>query len=327
MWHTSDELAMGAWVQSKHIFVGETRIATKFNIAGNQNTQAEQQSVYFYHTDHLGSAQTITNWQGVIHERLEYTPYGELWIDWRAPGALHATPFRFTGHEHDRETGLIYAGARYMDPRTSRWLSTDPAMWEGDFIPGAPVSDAARQRNENLPGQGGVFNVINLHVFNYGANNPIRYVDPDGRFNIQAGFGWGPAIRMRVQFHEGRITTSVQVGVGIGGEFRISPIGRQEELGSSLSVGVEASIGAKLHPHFSGGFAAEVSYDNRGNFTNQAELSVTHTPTGHKAGVKVNHGRLGRIMGQSDSHDFVPTGFGGSAMLFVGVGLENTIER
>jgi len=124
--------------------------------------------------------QTVTNWQGLIHERLEYTPYGELWIDWRAPGALHATPFRFTGHEHDRETGLIYAGARYLDPRTSRWLSTDPAMWQGDFLPSAPISAAARQRNENLP-NGGVFNAINLHVFNYSNNNPIRYVDPDGR--------------------------------------------------------------------------------------------------------------------------------------------------
>ena len=28
--------------------------------------------MYHYHTDHLGSAQTITNWRGEIHERLEY---------------------------------------------------------------------------------------------------------------------------------------------------------------------------------------------------------------------------------------------------------------
>jgi len=181
MWHVSDSLAMGDWVQSKHIFVGESRIATKINIAGNQNTQAEMQSVYHYHTDHLGSAQTITNWRGEIHERLEYAPYGELWIDWRAPNALHVTPFRFTGMERDRETGLIYYGARYLDPRMSRWLSTDPAMWEGDFLPGAPINDEARERNGNLPGEGGVYNAINLHVFNYASNNPVKYVDPDGR--------------------------------------------------------------------------------------------------------------------------------------------------
>jgi len=36
-----------------------------------------------------------------------------------------STPFRFTGKERDEETGLYYYGARYLDPRTSRWLSTD----------------------------------------------------------------------------------------------------------------------------------------------------------------------------------------------------------
>jgi RHS repeat-associated protein len=59
----------------------------------------------------------------------------------------------FTSKELDGETGLYYYGARYLDPRTSRWLSGDPAM--GDYIPGAPVNDEARKRNGNLPGMGG----------------------------------------------------------------------------------------------------------------------------------------------------------------------------
>jgi hypothetical protein len=51
-------------------------------------------------------------------------------------------PYRFTGKERDEETGLYYYGARYLDGKASRWLSTDPAV--GDYIPGAPVDDEAK---------------------------------------------------------------------------------------------------------------------------------------------------------------------------------------
>jgi len=83
--------------------------------------------------------------------------------------------------ELDAETGLYYYGARYLDPRTSRWLSGDPAIYEGDYLPSAPINDEARKRNQNLPGMGGIFNHVNMHVYHYGGNNPVKYVDPDGR--------------------------------------------------------------------------------------------------------------------------------------------------
>jgi len=75
--------------------------------------------------------------------------------------------------------GLYYYGARYLDPKYSRWISCDPAL--GEYIPVAPTNDEAKKHNSNLPGNGGVFNAINLHLYHYAGNNPVKYTDPDGK--------------------------------------------------------------------------------------------------------------------------------------------------
>ena len=106
-------------------------------------------------------------------------------------------PKKFVSKERDAETGLYYYGARYLDSKTSRWLSGDPAM--GEYVPEAPINDEARKRNGNLPGQGGVFNYVNLHVYHYAGNNPVKYTDPNGEF-----FGLDDAIGSAIQcFRDG----------------------------------------------------------------------------------------------------------------------------
>jgi len=163
----------------KHIFVGNSRLVTAMTHTDNNGDNAEQREKrYYYHSDHLGSAQFVTDWRGKQYEHIEYTPYGELWIEEVAAG-LDKLPFRFTGKEMDEETGLYYYGARYLDPKYSRWLSGDPAL--NDYIPKAPIDDEAKKHNENLPGMGGVYNIVNMHLYHYAGNNPVKYTDPDGR--------------------------------------------------------------------------------------------------------------------------------------------------
>jgi RHS repeat-associated protein len=159
--------------------LGETRLVTKIGRADGSFTGEEKAKQYWYHSDHLGSAQLITNVEGEEYERIEYTPYGELWVERASAASNIDIPYRFTGKEKDEETGLYYYGARYLDPKYSRWLSTDPAL--SDYIPGAPINDEAKKRNGNLPGMGGVFNSVNLHLYHYAGNSPVKMKDPDGK--------------------------------------------------------------------------------------------------------------------------------------------------
>jgi len=163
--------------RSKHIYVGETRVATRLNIEGHTDAGYEELNTYYYHGDHLGSAQVVSDYRGDPYERMEYTPYGELWVEEKSD-AFDRIPFRFTAKEWDEETSLYYYGARYLDPRSSRWASPDPAL--ASYLP-APGGDPA-----GLPGEGGVFNDLNLALYGYAGNNPVRYTDPSGAFLDEA---------------------------------------------------------------------------------------------------------------------------------------------
>ncbi len=181
MWslHTDAGNSIHGGQYAKNVYLGETRIVTKLCLKNDPRADAEELQQYYYHSDHLGSASLISDYKGDEYQRIEYTPYGETWIERTDNKGLEYLPYKFTAKELDEETGLYYYGARYLDSKYSTWISTDPAL--GEYIPQAPVSDEARKHNQNLPGMGGIFNHINCNLYAYAANNPLRYIDPDGR--------------------------------------------------------------------------------------------------------------------------------------------------
>jgi RHS repeat-associated protein len=147
---------------SIHIYLGQTRIATRLKMDDSSDYEYSRLNTYYYHSDHLGSAQLVTDYAGEEYEHMEYTPYGELWLERNRDGS-DLIPFRFTGKEFDTETNLYYYGARYMDPRTSRWISSDPA--------GAMLASPNREG----------FSLIEAtNHYSYVSNNPINYTDPTG---------------------------------------------------------------------------------------------------------------------------------------------------
>ena len=179
MWtlHTDNGNSVYGGQYAKNIYLGETRIVTKLARADQKTAHEEMYKQYYYHSDHLGSASMITDWEGKEYQRVEYTPYGETWVEKTNNSGSEFLPYRFTGKEVDQETGLYYYGARYLDPKYSMWISTDPAL--GEYIPEMGKGNA--KDSGSLPGMGGVYNHINFHLYHYAGNNPVRFVDPDGR--------------------------------------------------------------------------------------------------------------------------------------------------
>lgn len=103
--------------------------------------------VYYYHNDHLGTPQILTNETGSIAWKAVYTPFGEAVVSI----ATVENPFRFPGQYYDQETGLHYNYYRYYNPPTGRYLTPDPIGLEGG-----------------------------INLFTYVANNPVIFVDPLG---------------------------------------------------------------------------------------------------------------------------------------------------
>jgi len=111
---------------SKHIFIDSERLVTRVRQERDYSWAKEDVTNYYYHPDHLGSVSVVSNHRGEPYEKVEYLPFGEVWIE-DVDSATRYIPFRFTSKELNRETGLYYYGARYYEPKVSRWMSADPA--------------------------------------------------------------------------------------------------------------------------------------------------------------------------------------------------------
>jgi RHS repeat-associated protein len=158
----------------KHIYANGVRIASKLmcqdkpgaNPRGKVPVEKDQ---YFYHYDHLGSTNFVSNASGQLFGHWEYFPFGEIFIE--ETSNTQRTPYLFTAKEFDEETELYYFGARYYDPRISIWLSPDPIL--SAYLPSASTP-------AHMLGNGGVFNSRNLQLYGYAEQNPGTLVDFDG---------------------------------------------------------------------------------------------------------------------------------------------------
>jgi len=114
--------------------------------------------IYFYHLDHLGTPRVITDENGQVVSTHKYLPFGE-----ELSPVPSTNSHKFTGHERDNETGLDYMLARYYSSGgTFRFGSVDPSAMSISLL-----------------------NPQSWNRYSYAANNPVRYLDPDGKHNAE----------------------------------------------------------------------------------------------------------------------------------------------
>ena len=129
--------------------------------------------------DHLGSVRAVTDAAGLVKQSYDYLPFGgDLsagdggrtagmgFSDFVVGTVGVRQPLEFTGKERDSESGLDYFGARYFSGAQGRFTSADP-------ISATPVHIIDPQR---------------WNMYAYVRNNPLVYIDPDGRDAIAVGF-------------------------------------------------------------------------------------------------------------------------------------------
>ena len=109
-------------------------------------------SIYYVHTDQLGTPRIITDGNTAIW-RWESGPFGEEAAEEDPDGDQTDFTYnlRFPGQYYDVETGLHYNYHRTYDPATGRYLESDPIGLEGG-----------------------------LNSYAYTGGNPLSNIDPTG---------------------------------------------------------------------------------------------------------------------------------------------------
>jgi RHS repeat-associated protein len=106
----------------------------------------------YYHRDHLGSTRTVVNSWGSVVETYDYMPFGELMAGRILTSGTGTRP-KYTGHAFDDETDLHNMQWRRQIPRYGVFRTVDPHY----------------------------FYYLNLSPYVYAGNNPLIFIDPDGR--------------------------------------------------------------------------------------------------------------------------------------------------
>ena len=130
------------------------------------NEKLANGTMYYVHTDHLGSYCAITNAGKQVEQRNYFDAWGNFIPVYAPTDPLQETPLNFTlinrgftGHEHYTEFDIINMNGRLYDPLIGRFFSPDKYVANSSFTQ-------------------------DFNRYTYARNCPLMYTDPSGEFIV-----------------------------------------------------------------------------------------------------------------------------------------------
>jgi RHS repeat-associated protein len=105
-------------------------VLARFNQGQNIDeplAESTSSGIDYYEQDGLGSVTSLTNDAGQLAQTYTYDSFGTTT---NASGSV-ANPFRYIGREFESEIDLYYDRARFYDPISGRFVSSDPGGFAG----------------------------------------------------------------------------------------------------------------------------------------------------------------------------------------------------
>lgn len=251
----------------------------------------------YFHKDHLGSIQVITDETGNVVERDSYDPWGKRRFLTGADDPNNTitslTTRGYTGQEQLADVALVHLNGRIYDPQLGRMMSADPFVQD-------------------------VLNTQSLNRYAYVLNNPLALTDPSGYFSL------GSVVHaISSVFHSTVGRAVIAIAAAATAQYELLP-----ELGiasSSLEAAVISGAigggiaGGSLKGAIIGGFTAAAFYEV-GDITGplKSELPGAYMETARFAANIAGHAVVGCVSAAAGGGQCGPAAFAGAAGAAVG---------
>jgi RHS repeat-associated protein len=145
---------------AEHVWLDDTPVAVikpAAMVASHSGQAAGNVAIFAVEPDHLDTPRVIANASHQLIWRWDSTPFGDTAAN-EAPGGRAAFTYalRFPGQQYDAETQTHYNYFRNYEPKTGRYLESDPIGLLGGF-----------------------------NSFVFLDNSPLLFVDPDGLASVR----------------------------------------------------------------------------------------------------------------------------------------------